>query len=311
MATERRLRIGTRGSALALAQAGWVRDQLAAAGHPGDLIVIKTTGDRIQDRPLQAVGGKGLFTKEIEEALLDGSLDLAIHSLKDMPAEQPPGLRIGAVPRREDPRDVLIPRDHAIRSLADLPVGALVATGSLRRGAQLRRARPDLRIMGIRGNVDTRLRKVRAGEEGIEGTIVAAAGLKRLGVAVPEAVPIPIDVMLPAVGQGALAIQARLDDTSVEAALIAINDADAATCVAAERAFLERLEGSCTVPLAGHAFLDGSDVVMTGLVCGPDATPWYQRTLRSPGADARRTGGALAEQLLADGAAAVLEALRG
>ena len=302
-----RLRIGTRGSPLAVAQSGQVRDQLAAAGYPGDLVIIKTTGDQIQDRPLQDVGGKGLFTKELEDALLNDLIDIAIHSLKDMPAELPPGLAIGAVPERQDPRDVLVPRDPNVRSIADLPQGAIVATGSLRRKAQLLRLRPDLVIVGLRGNVDTRLRKVRAGEGGIAATILAAAGIRRLGLDVPEATSIPTTDMLPAVGQGALAIEARTDAFELEPALLSIHHMPSATCVAAEREFLERLNGSCRVPLAGYAQLDGHDIVLTGLVCGEDGTPWHYRALRSPGAYARRTGGALAEQLLAEGAKAVLD----
>lgn len=306
MSLDRKLRIGTRGSALAITQSGWVRDRLAAAGAPGELVIIKTTGDIVQDRPLHEIGGKGLFLKEIEEALLRGDIDIAIHSLKDMPAELPAGLGIGAVPERADPRDVLVVRDPSVRSLDDLPRGARLATGSTRRRAQLSRLRPDLEFVDMRGNVDTRLRKVRAGEGGIDATILAAAGMQRLGLDVPEAIPLDPDVMLPAVGQGALAIEARLGDFELEETLLAIHHTPTATCVAAERAFLERLEGDCTTPLAAHARLEGSDVVLHGLVCGPDGDPWYFDTLTSPGAYARRTGGALAERLLARGAGAVI-----
>lgn len=306
----RRLRIGTRGSALALAQSGQVRDRLADAGAPGDLVVIKTKGDLIVDRPLQEIGGKGLFITEIEDALLRGDIDIAIHSLKDMPAELPSGLRLGAVPPREDARDVLVPHDTSVRTLADLPAGSLVATGSLRRRAQLARARPDLRFTGMRGNVDTRLRKVREAQDGIDATVLAAAGINRLGLHVPEAIPLDPTVMLPAIGQGALAIEARVDAFELETALLAIHDTATATCVAAERELLERLEGDCKTPLAGYAVLDGSDVHLTGLVCGPSGDPWYRETLVSPAAYARRTGGALAERLLELGAAAVIGACR-
>lgn len=311
MSAARLLRIGTRGSPLAVAQSGWVRDQLTAAGYPGELVIIKTTGDRIQDRPLQEVGGKGLFTKELEDALEDGSIDLAIHSLKDMPAEIPPLLTLGAIPPREDPRDVLIPHDPRVRSLADLPHGARVATGSLRRKAQLLRQRPDLEVVGLRGNVETRLRKVREGFEGVQATFLARAGLNRLGLDVPEAITLSPDILLPAVGQGALALETRADAYELEAALLSIHDANTATCIAAERAFLERLEGSCRVPVAGYATLDGHDVVLTGLICGEDGTPWIHGTLRSPAAYARRTGGALAERLLNDGGDRVMAAYTG
>ncbi len=310
MSLEQRLRIGTRGSALALAQSAWVRDRLAEAGAPGDLIVIKTQGDAIQDRPLQEIGGKGLFIKEIETALLEGEIDLAIHSLKDMPAELPNGLRLGAVPTREDPRDVLIPRDPGVTSLAELPEGALVGTGSLRRRAQLARLRPDLRFTGMRGNIDTRLQKVRQGYENIDATLLAAAGINRLGLDVPEAIMLEPEVMLPAIGQGALAVETRVDAFELEPALLSIHDAATATCVAAERELLERLEGDCKTPLAGYARLTGSDVELRGLVCGPDGDPWFYDSIVSPAAYARRTGGALGERLLAMGASVVLGAYR-
>ena len=309
MSLNRTLRIGTRGSALAVAQSGWVRDRLAEAGAPGELVIIKTSGDRIQDRPLQAVGGKGLFVKEIEEALLSEEIDIAVHSLKDMPAELPMGLVLSAIPKREDPRDVLIPRDPSVKDLSQLPEGAVVATGSLRRKAQLLRARPDLQVVGIRGNIDTRLKKVREGHDGIDATILAAAGIQRLGLEVPEAIALAEKFMLPAVGQGALAIEARLDAFELEKFLLAIHHTPSATCIAAERAFLERLEGSCTVPLAGYGIIDGNDVILRGLVCGEFGEPFYYDEIRGPQAYARRLGGALAERLLDMGASTVLEAL--
>jgi hydroxymethylbilane synthase len=287
-----------------------VRDLLAKAGTPGELVIIKTSGDSIQDQPLQAMGGKGLFVKEIEEALLKGDIDIAVHSLKDMPAQIPMGLSISSVPQREDPRDVLIPRDPNVRALNQLPRGAVVATGSLRRKAQLLRVRPDLNIVGIRGNIDTRLKKVREGEGGIDATILAAAGIARLSMDVPEAIVLDTALMLPAVGQGALAIESSLDAFELEGALLSIDHAPSATCVAAERAYLERLEGSCTVPLAGYAVIEGNEVVLKGLVCGESGAPWYYREIRGPQAYARRLGGALAEQLLEMGAESVLEAAR-
>lgn len=303
---KRTLKIGTRGSLLALTQTGWVRDRLAEAGAPAELVVIKTTGDMIQDRPLQEIGGKGLFLKEIEEALLDGRIDIAVHSMKDMPAELPAGLRIAAVPIRADPRDVIIPRDPAVKSLDDLPLGSLVATGSTRRQCQLAKLRPDLRFCGIRGNVDTRLRKVREGWNDIDATLLAAAGLERLSADVPEAIFLAVDVMVPAVGQGALAIEARVDAFELEEALLAIHHTPTATCTSAEREFLERLEGDCKTPIAAHAVIIGHDVHLTGVVAGPGGDPWFEDTLVSPEAYARRTGGALAERLLAAGAGAVI-----
>lgn len=300
------IKVGTRGSALALAQSGMVVADLRRAGVQAELVVIVTTGDRVLDRPLQEVGGKGLFTKEIEDALLAGHIDLAIHSLKDMPAVMHPELRIGAVPRRADPRDVLIPSDPSIRSVEALPSGALVASGSLRRRLQLARLRPDLRFCELRGNVDTRLRKVRAAEGGIAATLLAAAGLARLGLSVPEAIVLSTDQMLPAVGQGALCIQARADSFELEELLLSVHDSDTATCVSAEREFLERLGGDCKTPIAGFAELDGHELRMRGLVAHPSGAPWLDAELRSPAAYARRTGGALAEALLRRGAGDLL-----
>ena len=301
------LLIGTRGSALALAQSGMIVQQLAGAGIEAELVVIKTTGDRIQDRPLHQIGGKGLFLKEIEEALLEEEIHLAINSLKDMPAELHPELRIGAVPEREDPRDVLVVRDTGIRELAELPHGSVVGTGSLRRSAQLKYLRPDLEIVGIRGNVGTRLEKLRAGVDGMQATLLAAAGINRLGLNVEGAIPLSTEQMLPAVGQGALCVEARADSFELEEVLLTLHHSQTSTCVSAEREFLERLGGSCTTPIAGYAEIEGHELKLRGLVAGPDGHPWFERTLVSPQAYARRTGGALAEQLLADGAGNVLK----
>ncbi len=301
------LLIGTRGSALALAQSGMIVQQLAGAGIEAELVVIKTTGDRVQDRPLHQIGGKGLFLKEIEEALLEEEIHLAIHSLKDMPAELHPELRIGAVPEREDPRDVLVVRDTGITELAELPHGSVVGTGSLRRSAQLKYLRPDLKIVGIRGNVGTRLEKLRAGVDGMQATLLAAAGINRLGLDVEGAIPLSTEQMLPAVGQGALCVEARADSFELEEVLLTLHHSQTSTCVSAEREFLERLGGSCTTPIAGYAEIEGHELKLRGLVAGPDGHPWFERTLVSPQAYARRTGGALAEQLLADGAGNVLK----
>ena len=295
------LRIGTRGSALALTQTGMVARSLEALGATTELVIITTTGDRIQDRPLAEVGGKGLFVKEIEDALLAGRVEIAVHSMKDMPAEMHPELRIGAVPKREDPRDVLIPWSTAIRSLSELPDGAVIGTTSLRRRIQLLALRPDLRFSDLRGNVDTRLRKVRA-REGVDAIVLAAAGLNRLGVSVPEAILLSTEEMLPAIGQGALCIQARADAFELEALLIGLHDTHTGTCVSAERELQERLGGDCKTPIAGYAELDGHDVVVRGFYAHPSGTPVFRASLRSPAAYARRTGGALAEALLKQGA---------
>ncbi|HET7911246.1 MAG TPA: hydroxymethylbilane synthase [Pseudolabrys sp.] len=269
------LRIGTRGSPLALVQARLVRSRLsAAAGLSEDaieLVVIRTTGDTIQDRPLAEEGGKGLFTKEIEEALLDGRVDLAVHSAKDMPTLLPTGLILAACLEREDPRDVFISRQA--RSLAELPRGASLGTASLRRQAIAKRARPDLRILPLRGNVETRLRKLDAGEA--DATILALAGLKRLGLADQAAAVLGADEFLPAVGQGAIGIEAREDNAGVRDILACIDHGETSTAVACERAFLGALDGSCKTPIAGHATVSGNAVQFRGLIARPDGSAAY------------------------------------
>lgn len=258
------LRLATRGSALALAQSGHVADAVrAASGRDVTLVVVKTRGDQVQDRPLAEVGGKGLFTKEIEEVLLAGDADFAVHSMKDMPGEMPDGLVLGAVPRREDPRDVLVGA-----RLADLPHGAIVGTGSLRRRLQLLARRPDLDVRGLRGNVDTRIRKCRDGE--YAAVVLAAAGLNRLGRADEAAEALPVDVMIPAPAQGALAIQCRYDDGATRLALSSLHDFQTAACVAAERAFLIALSGGCSVPAACHARLIGDGKLEVRAWYAPD-----------------------------------------
>jgi hydroxymethylbilane synthase len=268
------LRIGTRGSKLALTQTGLVRDALAAAvpelAAPGaiEIVVIKTTGDAIQDRPLSEAGGKGLFVKEIEEAMLGHRIDAAVHSMKDMPTAQPAGLVISAFLPREDVRDVLIAGD--VRRIADLKKGAVIGSAALRRKAQLLHLRPDLQVVNFRGNVDTRLAKQAAGE--VDATLLALAGLKRLGLG-HVGTPISEDEMLPAVGQGAVCIECRSDDTKTRGWLAGIDHASTATCVAAEHALLAVLDGSCRTPIAGHATLgaDGS-LHLRGLILKPDGS---------------------------------------
>jgi hydroxymethylbilane synthase len=266
------LRIGTRGSPLALVQARAVRSRLAAAiGIEEDgieFVVIRTTGDIIQDRSLAEEGGKGLFTKEIEEALLAGRVDLAVHSAKDMPTVLPGGLILVACLEREDPRDVFISRKA--RSLAELPKGASIGTTSPRRQAIAKRARPDLRVTPLRGNVETRLRKLDAGD--VDATLLALAGLKRLGLTEHATHIMSADEFLPAVAQGAIGIETREDNKRVRDILAGIDHADTSTAVACERSFLAALDGSCKTPIAGHATIAGDAVEFRGLIARPDGS---------------------------------------
>lgn len=266
------LRIGTRGSPLALVQARTVRARLAATigvnEETIELVIIRTTGDAIQDRPLAEEGGKGLFTKEIEEALIEKRIDLAVHSAKDMPTILPGGLLLAACLEREDPRDVFISRKA--RRLADLPRGARLGTASLRRQAIAMRLRPDLLVAPLRGNVETRLRKVEAGE--VDATLLALAGLKRLALVEHATHIMSADEFLPAVAQGAIGIEARADDTRTCEILARIDHADTSTAVACERAFLAALDGSCKTPIAGHATISGNAVQFRGLIARPDGS---------------------------------------
>lgn len=266
------LRIGTRGSPLALVQARAARSRLAAAMGVNEetieLVVIRTTGDTIQDRPLADEGGKGLFTKEIEEALLDRRIDLAVHSAKDMPTILPKGLALMACLEREDPRDVFI--SHKARSLVELPRGASLGTASLRRQAIAKRARPDLRVTPLRGNVETRLRKLDAGE--VDATLLALAGLRRLELVEHITSIMNAEEFLPAVGQGAIGIEARKDDTRVCDILARIDHAETFIAVACERAFLAALDGSCKTPIAGHATISGDAIQFRGLIARPDGS---------------------------------------
>ncbi|MEM8645068.1 MAG: hydroxymethylbilane synthase [Pseudomonadota bacterium] len=271
-----RLRIGTRGSPLALLQAEEVRDKLVAAHDltPEDveIVVIKTTGDKVQDRPLAEIGGKGLFTKEIEDGLYDGSLHMAVHSMKDMPAELPSGLIIDCLLTREDVRDGFISPHHA--SISDLPTGAVVGTSSVRRQAQLRRLRPDVEIVPFRGNVQTRLRKL---EEGVAAaTFLACAGLNRLGRSDLITAPISPDEMLPAVAQGAIGVEVRADDSATRDLLKPLNDEATEVTVAAERAFLAVLDGSCRTPLAGLAEISGSQLRLRACVLSENGARHFE-----------------------------------
>jgi hydroxymethylbilane synthase len=286
----RPLRIGSRGSPLALIQARQVQQALAlACGLAPETIeikVIRTSGDKIQDRPLADAGGKGLFTKEIEEALLSDAIDFAVHSSKDIPALLPPGLTLAGFLPREDPRDALV--GGKASTLRALPRNALVGTSSPRRQALLKRARPDLRIAPLRGNVETRLRKIEAGE--MDACVLAVAGLKRLGLFSATAVALGVEEFLPAVGQGAIAIEARAEDDAARRLAAAIDDADTHTALAAERAFLAALGGSCRTPIAGHARVDGDTVVFRGLLAKPDGSDAVEATRQGRRADAAALG---------------------
>lgn len=299
------IRIGTRGSKLALWQAGWVRQALIDL-HPGlniETIVITTQGDKILNVPLSQVGGKGLFVKEIEEALLDHRIDLAVHSMKDMPSEIPPGLGIAAVPRREDPRDVLISQNRV--PLAQLPHGARIGTSSLRRTAQLRRLRPDFAILPLRGNLDTRLRKLAAGD--FDAVVLAAAGVHRLDLGKEIAEYLSPEIMLPAVGQGALAIETRSADEGANTIVAPLNDPVTHGVVLGERAFLWRLEGGCQVPIAAHGALRDRGFTLTGLVADPSGKILLKDSGHGDLASSAEVGLRLAEKLLSLGAEAILK----
>jgi hydroxymethylbilane synthase len=301
----KQIRIGTRASLLAVTQSTWVKDQIERQ-YPGtsvELVKIVTKGDKILDVPLAKVGGKGLFVKEIEDALLDERVDLAVHSMKDVPAELPAGLHVAIVPEREVPFDAFISVQHNI--LAELPQGATVGTSSLRRKAQLAALRPDLRINDLRGNLDTRLRKL---DEGIyDAIILAGAGLNRLGLQQRITAFFPPEQMLPAIGQGALGLELRETDSELLAALQFLHHADTAAAVAAERAFLYRLEGGCQVPIGGFATVAGSTVTLTGLIAALDGRTVFKEQLAGPLEKAAEIGKTLAETLLAAGGKAVLD----
>jgi len=296
---DRPLRIGTRGSPLALAQAHETRDRLRRAhALPEDafeIVVIRVTGDVVQDRALSEIGGKGLFTKEIEEALMDGTIDIAVHSMKDMPTVLPDGLEIACLLPREDVRDAFISPAHA--GIADLPQGATVGTSSLRRRAQLLNRRPDLKVVEFRGNVQTRMRKL---SEGVaEATFLACAGLRRLGHEI-RAVIEPED-MLPAVSQGAIGIEARSADADTLAVLAPIHHLPTATQLAAERRFLFGLDGSCRTPIGGLAVLEGDALWLRGEIVRPDGSERVATERRGPASDAEALGADAADELRARG----------
>ena len=291
------LRIGSRGSPLALAQAHETRARLMAAHDLPEtaftIEAITTSGDRIQDRPLAEAGGKGLFTKELEDALLGNRIDIAVHSSKDMPTVLPDGLVLSAFLPREDPRDAFIGK--TARSIMELPEGATVGSSSLRRQALILRMRPDLKVVSFRGNVQTRLRKLHEGVAG--GTILALAGLKRLGLQNIATDLMPLEKFPPAPGQGAICIESRIGDISVEEMLAAINDLPTARALACERAFLAALDGSCRTPIAGHATIDGDRLSFKGLVLSPDGKRAHEVSAEGLAADAAELGRAAGEKV--------------
>ena len=295
----RPLRIGTRGSPLAMAQAHETRSRLMAAHDLPDaafeIVVIKVTGDAVQDRPLREIGGKGLFTREIEEALLDGSIDIAVHSMKDMPTEQPAGLVLDCYLPRADVRDAFVSRTAA--ALGDLAAGQVVGTSSLRRRAQLLNRRPDLKVVEFRGNVQTRLRKL---DDGVaDATFLAMAGLGRLGMAEIARAPVSPDDMLPAVAQGAIGIERRMDDSRCAALLEPIHDLATGRQLAAERGMLARLDGSCETPIAGLAVIENGNIRLRGEILRPDGSESLAEDDRAPIGDGAALGRDLAERLLA------------
>jgi len=301
------LRIATRESPLALWQAEHVKQRLqtAHAGLQVELVPMTTRGDQLLSSPLAEVGGKGLFVKELEQAMLEQRADLAVHSMKDVPVQQPDGLQLVAFLATEDPRDAFVSNDYA--SLAQLPQGAVVGTSSLRRQMQLRRLRPDLQIHDLRGNVGTRLRKL--DERHYDAIVLARAGLQRLGLAARIRESFDVERFVPAIGQGVIGIECRSDDAQTQQLLAPLADTVSATRLAAERTMNARLGGACQVPVAGHAVREGDQLRLTGVVGAPDGSRLIRRELRGDPQQAAQLGTALAQALLADGAGEILAAL--
>jgi hydroxymethylbilane synthase len=303
------LRIGTRGSKLALAQSEWVKEKIESR-YPNvsvELVKIKTKGDRILDSSLSTIGGKGLFVKEIEEALLKKEVDLAVHSLKDVPSELPKGLYLGVFPKREDPHDAFVSLKYA--SLEELPEGSRVGTGSLRRSAQLLHLRPDLEIVSMRGNVDTRLRKMESGEA--QAIILAAAGLRRLGLSQRITQVLSFEQILPAIGQGALALELRVDEMDIKEKIGFLGHEPTEVTIKAERGFLKRLEGGCQVPMAAHGRLEGERLTLQGLVAELDGSTILRDEITGHKDKAEELGVTLADRLLRSGAEGILRRIYG
>ena len=302
------IKIGSRGSKLALWQANWVKSALQSE-NPSlavDISVIKTKGDKILDAPLAKVGGKGLFVKEIEEALLNGEIDLAVHSMKDMPSEIPEGLCIGSVPKREDPGDALISKNG--KPFTELKTGARIGTSSLRRGSQLLHARSDIEIVPLRGNLDTRIKKLET--EDLDAVILAAAGIKRLDLEDRITEILPKRIMLPAVGQGALCIEIRQNDPQIESQVNELNHRETRVAVMGERAMLNRLEGSCQIPIAGYGEIDGDVLTLRGLVSDLTGKKVIRDSIEGDVSNPEEIGITLAERLLSMGADKILDQLK-
>jgi hydroxymethylbilane synthase len=300
----RHLRIGTRGSQLAKWQAEYVRKHIfQATGVEGEIVIIKTSGDKLQQLPLTQIGGKGIFIKELEDALLDESVDIAVHSVKDIPTDVPPGLSFPAVCRREDVRDCLVSGNGA--TLAHLRQGARIGTGSLRRQAQLRHIRPDLDVRDLRGNVDTRLRKVESGE--YDAVMLAKAGLDRLGCAHRISETLSPEVCMPAVGQGAIAVECRANDTEAAQALETLDHAETRTAIMAERALLSALQGGCQVPLGAWARIERGELMLEACVCSIDGIQYVKQRATAPPEQARELGERMARLLIEAGAQSILE----
>ncbi len=298
------IRLGSRGSTLAMWQAEFVKAGIERrTGRPVEIVKIRTTGDMILDVPLAKVGGKGLFVKEIEDALLDGRIDLAVHSMKDVPTDLPEGLGIVCITKREDPRDAFLSVKYA--RFEDLPKGGRVGTSSLRRQTQLLGMRPDLEIGQLRGNLDSRIRKLEEGR--YDAIVLAAAGLRRLGWDGKIRQYLPTEMSVPAIGQGALGIEVRLADARTASAVSFLDDRDTSLAVRAERGFLKRLEGGCQVPIAAYCVVEGDTVRISGLVGRPDGTEILRAERSGPASDPERLGAALADELLSRGGRRILD----
>lgn len=302
----RPLRLGTRGSQLARWQAEWTASELRRLGTHVEIVEIRTTGDANQSQPAGEIGGTGLFTKEIQRALLEGHVDFAVHSLKDLPTTPVAGLALAAVPQREDPRDALV--SNVAETIDQLPEGARIGTGSLRRQSQLLHLRPDLQLAEIRGNVDTRLRKLDDGD--YDAIMLAAAGLKRLGLQQRISQALPTSVLLPAPGQGALGIECRADDDVVAATLGQLNEASAHACVVAERAMLARVEGGCLAAIGGHATIEGDRLLLKAVVLSSNGERKLGAEATGNRTAAETVGQQVGDDLLAQGAAELVQARR-
>ncbi len=304
---KKNIRIGTRGSQLALWQANFIKTEIERLFPDCDveLDIIKTTGDKITDRPLAMIGGKGLFVKEIEAALLNNDIDLAVHSMKDMPGELPKGLIIGAIPKRENPFDVLISKNKSL--LSDYKKGAKIGTSSLRRASQIKHVRPDVTIESIRGNLDTRIKKLKAGD--YDAIVLAAAGLRRLGQESEITEYLDEAIMIPAVGQGALCIETRENDGDIEVIMERLNHHDTWICVTGERAFLKQIEGSCHIPVACFGKIIDNEVALTAVVASVDGKELIKEKIVSPMDQVEKNGRALADRVLEKGGKKILESL--